>query len=83
MKMNYFKNVKTYLITIILALAITFVLLGDNLITLIKYNEYGGWGVGLFTILFLAICLTTFVFFLLIGFVVYLIVYKTKNKIRQ
>lgn len=38
MKMNYFKNGKTYLITIILALAITFVLLGDNLITLIKWH---------------------------------------------
>lgn len=78
MKMNYFKNVKTYLITIILALTITFILLGDNLITLIKYNEYGGWGVGLFTILFLAICLAAFVFFLLVGFVIYLIVRKTK-----
>lgn len=80
--MNYFKNIKTYLITIILALIVTIVLLGDNLITLIKYNEYGGWGVGLFAIIFLAICLTAFAFFLLIGFVVYLIVYKTKKKIR-
>ncbi len=81
--MNYFKNAKSYLIAVILALSITFIVLGDNLITLIKYNEYGGWGIGLFTLLFLTVCLISFVVALLIGFVIYFIIRKTKKKVSQ